>query len=59
MGMRKGENNIKRSAIIIVNEVKPMINYVRAYRTPINHKIKRKKLVLIVNIIYNCNIVST
>ena len=42
MGMRKGENNIKRSAIIIVNEVKPMINYVRAYRTPINHKIKRK-----------------
>ena len=44
--------------MIIGNEVKPMINYVRAYRPPRKHTIKNKQ-VLIVNIIYKCNIVST
>ena len=43
--------------MIIVNKVKPMINYVRAYRPPRKHTIKKQ--VLIVNNIYNCNIVST
>ena len=44
--------------MIIVNKVKLMINYVRAYRTPKQHKIKNKQ-VLIVNNKYNCNIVTT